>query len=92
MVIASSAAELTKLRDQLKKAGLVELTLHAWRQAHYELSYSGVWHKTATGSSDEAWIYGFLDADLHGEVAKCSGKNKVVNFGSLPEHRHCYNP
>src|SRR5271157_279527 len=30
MVLASSAAELTKLQEQLKKAGLVPLALHAW--------------------------------------------------------------
>ena len=54
MVIASSAAELTKLQDQLKKAGLVPLALHAWRQADDKLSYSGVWHKTAIGNSDTA--------------------------------------
>ena len=47
MVLASSAAELTKVQEQLKKAGLVPLTLHAWRQADDNLSYSGVWHKTA---------------------------------------------
>ena len=33
MVLASSVAELTKFQEQLKKAGLVPLTLHAWRQA-----------------------------------------------------------
>ena len=54
MVLASSVAELTKLQEQLKKAGLVPLTLHAWRQADDKLSYSGVWHKTATGTSDTA--------------------------------------
>ena len=41
-------------QEQLKKAGLVPLTLHAWRQADDKLSYSGVWHKTATGTSDTA--------------------------------------
>ena len=56
MVLASSAAELTKLQDQIKKAGLVPLTLHAWRQADDKLSYSGVWHKTATGTSDTAVV------------------------------------
>ena len=54
MVLASSAAELTKLQEQLKKAGLVPLALHAWRQADDKLSYSGVWHKTATGTSNTA--------------------------------------
>ena len=54
MVVASSAAELTKVQEQLKDAGLVPLTLHAWRQADDKLSYSGVWHKTATGTSDTA--------------------------------------
>ena len=54
MVLASSAAELTKVQAQLKEAGLVPLTLHAWRQADDKLSYSGVWHKTATGTSDMA--------------------------------------
>ena len=54
VVMASSAAELTKVQAQFKKAGLVPLTLHAWRQADDKLSYSGVWHKTATGTSDTA--------------------------------------
>ena len=39
-------------QEQLKKAGLVPLALHAWRQADDKLSYSGVWHKTARGTSD----------------------------------------
>ena len=54
IVVASSAAELTKLQAQFKDAGLLPLTLHAWRQADDKLSYSGVWHKTATGTSDTA--------------------------------------
>src|SRR5271157_4983994 len=71
MVVASSVAELTKVQEQLKDAGLVPLTLHAWRQADDKLSYSGVWHKTATGTSDTA--NGLSEADLPGVVAQQSG-------------------
>jgi hypothetical protein len=53
-IVASSAAELRKLRVQLENAGLVPLTLHAWRQSKDQLSYSGVWHKTATGTAATA--------------------------------------
>ena len=54
LILASSAAELTKVQEQLKKTGLVPLTLHAWREADDKLSYSGVWHKAVTGASDQA--------------------------------------
>ena len=54
--MASSVAELTKVQDQLKNAGLVAVTLHAWRQADDKLGYSGVWHKTATGTADTASV------------------------------------
>jgi serine/threonine protein kinase/tetratricopeptide (TPR) repeat protein len=52
LVLASSAAELTNVQQQLKKAGLVPLAMHAWRRSDDKLSYSGVWHKIARGNSD----------------------------------------
>jgi formylglycine-generating enzyme required for sulfatase activity len=54
IVVASSSTELTKLQGQLKIDGLVPLTLHAWRQAGDQLSYSSVWHKMATGTAATA--------------------------------------
>ena len=54
LLLASSTAELTKVQEQLKKAGLVPLAMHAWRQSDDKLGYSGVWHKTASGNSDTA--------------------------------------
>jgi len=74
IVVASSAADLTKLQKQLKKAGLVPLALHAWRQADDTLSYSGVWQKAATGTSDTAVFQnGLSEAQLPGVVAQQSG-------------------
>ena len=71
MVVASSVAELRKLREQLNNAGLVPLTLHTWRQADDTVSYSGVWHKTATGTSDTAVFQnGLSEAQLPGVVAE----------------------
>jgi len=85
MVLASSVAELTKLQEQLKNAGLVPLTLHAWRQADDKLSYSGVWHKTATGTSDTASLQnGLSEADLPGVVAQQSGSLIDLDLTAAP--------
>jgi|GEM_PF-151894 len=74
MVVASSVAELTKVQEQLKDAGLVPLTLHAWRQADDKLSYSGVWYKTATGTPEMVSSeVGLSEADLPGVVARQDG-------------------
>ena len=74
MFVASSVAELTKVQKQLKNAGLVPLTLHAWRQADDKMGYSGVWHKTATGTSDTASLQnGLSEADLPGVLAQQAG-------------------
>jgi len=76
MVLASSVFDITKLQDQIKKAGLVPLTLHAWRQADAKLNYSGVWHRTSTGTADTVnFHYGLSEAQLPGLVAQ--------QFGSL---------
>ena len=85
MVVASSVAELTKVQAQLKNAGLVPLTLHAWRQADDKLSYSGVWHKTATGTSDTASFQnGLSEADLPGVVAQQSGSLIDLDLAAAP--------
>src|SRR5208337_3590281 len=74
MFVASSVAELTKVQEQLKDAGLVPLTLHAWRQADDKLSYSGVWYKTATGTPEMVSSeVGLSEADLPGVVARQDG-------------------
>ena len=74
MVLASSVAELTKVQEQLKNAGMIPSTLHAWRQADDKLSYSGIWHKTATGTTDTAFFQsGLSEADLPGVVAQQAG-------------------
>ena len=82
MVLASSAAELTKAQEQLKNAGLVPLTLHAWRQADDKLSYSGVWHKTATGTSDTA--NGLSEAALPSVVAQQAGSLIDLDLTAAP--------
>ena len=82
MVVASSTAELTKVQEQLKDAGLVPLTLHAWRQADDKLSYSGVWHKTATGTSDMA--NGLSEADLPSKVARQAGSLIDLDLTAAP--------
>jgi len=85
MVLASSVAEVTKLQEQLRNAGLVPLTLHAWRQADDKLSYSGVWHKTATGTSDTVLINnGLSEAQLPGEVAQQSGSLIDLDLSAAP--------
>ena len=85
MVLASSVAELTKVQEQLKNAGLVPLTLHAWRQADDKLSYSGVWYKTATRTSDTASFQnGLSEADLPGEVARQAGSLIDLDLAAAP--------
>ena len=85
MVVASWLAELTKVQAQLKNAGLVPLTLHSWRQADDKLSYSGVWHKTATGTSDTASLQnGLSEADLPGVVAQRSGSLIDLDLAAAP--------
>ena len=85
MVVASSAAELTKAQEQLKDAGLVPLTLHAWRQADDKLSYSGVWHKTATGTTNTgSFQSGLLEANLPGVVAQQSGSLIDLDLTAAP--------
>ena len=50
------------------------MALHAWRQADGTLSYSGVWHKTASGTSGTASFQnGLSEADVPGAVAQQSG-------------------
>src|SRR5271157_5846506 len=85
MVLASSVAELTKVQEQLKNAGLVPLTLHALRQADDKLSYSGVWYKTATRTSDTASFQnGLSEADLPSEVAWQAGSLIDLDLAAAP--------
>jgi len=85
MVVASSVAELTKVQEQLKDAGLVPLTLHAWRQADDKLSYFGVWYKTATGTSDTgSFQSGLSEANLPGLVAQQSGSLIDLDLAVAP--------
>src|SRR5271157_1332271 len=85
MVVASSVAELTKVQEQLKDAGLVPLTLHAWRQADDKLSYSGVWHKTASGTSDTALLQkGLWEADLPSVVDQQAGPLIDLDLTAAP--------
>ena len=85
MVVASSVAELTKVQEQLKDVGLVPLTLHAWRQTDDKLSYSGVWHKTATGTSDTASLQnGLSEADLPGVAARQAGSLIDLDLAAAP--------
>ena len=85
MVLASSVAELTKLQSQHKNAGLFPLSFHAWRQADDKLSYSGVWHKTATGTSDTASFQnGLSEADLPGVVARQAGSLIDLDLAAAP--------
>ncbi len=82
MVLTSSVAELTKVQEQLMEARLFPLSFHAWRQADDKLSYSGVWHKTATGTSDTA--NGLSEADLPGVVAQQSGSLIDLDLATAP--------
>ena len=85
IVLASSVAELTKVQEQLKNAGLVPLTLHAWRQADGKPSYSVVWHKTATGTSDTALPQeGLSEANLPGVVAQHDGSLIDLDLAAAP--------
>jgi len=85
MGLASSAFDIAKLQDQFKKAGLVPLTLHAWRQADDNLSYSGVWHKTATGESGTAvFRNGLWEAQLPGLVAQQTGSLIDLDLAAAP--------
>jgi len=74
MVLASSVAEFTTLQDRIKKNGLPPLTLHVWRQADDALSYSGVWQKTAIGTTDSAVFQnGLSAAQFPSAIAQQSG-------------------
>jgi len=85
MVLASSVAELTKVQEQLKNAGLVPLTLHAWRQADDKLSYSGVWPKTATETPATASSQtGLSEGSLPGVVAQQAGSLIDLDLTAAP--------
>ena len=59
--------------------------MHAWRQADDKLSYSGVWHKTATGTSDTASFQnGLSEADLPGVVAQQAGSLIDLDLTAAP--------
>ena len=63
----------------------MSLTLHAWRQADDKLSYSGVWHKTATGPSDTALFQnGLSEANVPGEVARRAGSLIDLDLTAAP--------
>src|SRR5271166_1907533 len=84
IVLASSVAELTKVQEQLKNAGLVPLTLHAWRQADDKLSYSGVWHKSATGTYTASSQYSLSEADLPDVVGQQVGSLIDLDLTAAP--------
>ena len=85
IVLASSATELTKLQEQLKKAGLIPLVLHSWRQGDDKLSYAGVWHKTATGTSDTAYLEnGLSETQLPGVVDQHPGSLIDLDLAAAP--------
>ena len=85
IVVASSVAELTKVQEQLKSAGLVAVTLHAWRPADDTLSYSGVWHKAATGTTDRASSRsGESEAALPDEFARSAGSLLDLDVTAAP--------
>jgi formylglycine-generating enzyme required for sulfatase activity/tetratricopeptide (TPR) repeat protein len=85
LVLASSAAELTNVQQQLKKAGLVSLAMHAWRRSDDRLSYSGVWHKTARGNSDKSDLQnGLSEAQLPDVVDQHSGSLIDLDLSAAP--------
>ena len=89
MVLASSAAELAKLADQSKKAGLVPMTLHAWQRADDKLSYSCVWNKTVSGNSATAVFQNSLsEAQLPALNAQQSGSLIDLDLTAAPPTNH----
>jgi serine/threonine protein kinase/formylglycine-generating enzyme required for sulfatase activity len=87
MVLARSVAELTTLQDRIKKIGLPPLTLHTWRQTNDSLSYSGVWQKTAIGTTDSAvFRSGMSEVQFPGVMAEQSGSLIDLDFTLLPGH------
>ena len=61
------------------------LTLHAWRQADDQMGYSGVWHKTATGTPGTASFQsGLSEADLPGVVAQQAGSLIDLDLSAAP--------
>ncbi len=59
--------------------------MHAYRQANDKLSYSGVWHRTATGTSDTGSFQSrLLEADLPGVVAQQSGSLIDLDLTAAP--------
>ncbi len=85
IVVASSSAELMKLQVELKNDGLVPLTLHAWQQAGDKLSYSGVWHKMATGTTATASSQsGLSEGSIPGVVAQQSGSLIDLDLTAAP--------
>jgi hypothetical protein len=80
MVVAVSAAEL-----QAQPAGMVPLTLHAWRQADDKLSYCGVWHWTVKEvSGTPSPRTGLAEGDLPGVVAKQAGPLIDLDVSAAP--------
>ncbi len=59
--------------------------MHAWRQADDNLSYSGVWHKTATGTTDAgSFQSGLLEANLPNVVANQAGSLIDLDVNQSP--------
>jgi formylglycine-generating enzyme required for sulfatase activity/tetratricopeptide (TPR) repeat protein len=85
MVVASSAAELTKLQGQMKGAGLVPLSLHAWRQPDDRVGYSSVWHKKATGTAGTAFFQnGLSEGALPSVIAQQAGPLIDLGVSAAP--------
>jgi serine/threonine protein kinase/formylglycine-generating enzyme required for sulfatase activity len=85
LVLASSAAELTIVQQQLNKAGLVPLAVHAWRRSDDKLSYSGVWHKTSRGNSDTSDLQnGLSDAQLSDLLDQQPGSLIDLDLSAAP--------
>ncbi len=74
IVLASSAAELKKVKEELKSAGFTPAVLHTWRQPGDQTGYSGVWRKPSTGSSGTGSVQTALsEASLPATIAGQAG-------------------
>jgi serine/threonine protein kinase/formylglycine-generating enzyme required for sulfatase activity/tetratricopeptide (TPR) repeat protein len=73
MVAATSTAELAKITNRLKSAGLAPLTLSAWRQPNGESVYSSIWGKPLGASAMVAFQESLSEESLATAVAEQDG-------------------
>jgi serine/threonine protein kinase/formylglycine-generating enzyme required for sulfatase activity len=88
IVLASSAAEVTKVQEGLQSAGLAPAVWHARRQPDDRIGYSGVWHKAAAGGTGKGSFRDAVsEASIPAIVAEQAGSLIDLEITAAPPPR-----